>query len=171
MNQSKAVALLLLAYVFVSGCGSDPKAKIEKEAVSFENAIREALTTKPTSVKVRREELEGKRRGPVDVVHVVLEYGDDNRLDLKGLRCEANHRISKGRKLDTTITISRSEGDERIAFFEMEFYYLGDTMHSLPDEATKGKIKALQEWCWEIRKVLVKVLPNEPRPRNHAGQE
>lgn len=160
MNRCLAVALL----VFVCGCGGDPKAMSEREAARFEEAIRQSLTTKPTSVKIHREEQDGGHRGPVDVVHVVLEYGDDNDLDFKGLRFEASHRISKDHKLDTTIKISRSEGDERIAVFKMEFYYLGDTMYRLVDEGAKGKTKAMEKWCWEIRKSLVKVLPEEARP-------
>jgi hypothetical protein len=57
------------------------------------------------------------------------------------------------------------EGTERITIFEMEFYYLGDTSSSFENARTKGKVKALESWCEEIRKTLLKALPQEPRPR------
>jgi hypothetical protein len=165
MNRWWTVALLLSSHVFVCGCGGDPTGMSESEAARVAKAIRQNLTKQPTSVNLSREEQDGSHRGPIDVVHVVLEYDDDNGLDFKGLRFEATHRIVRQGKVDTTIKVSCVEGDERIAVYEMEFYYLGDTMGRYANEKAKQKGNALKSWCREIRKALVKVLPKEPRSR------
>jgi hypothetical protein len=139
-------ALLVSSLVLGCGCGCGGP------AAAYEGAVRDALETKPSSLKLRWEKdgPPGKRE---TVVHAVLEYDDAGDLGCRGYRFEVKHNIDwpKG---TTHFEVSGPDGGE---VFVMEFEQ-GDRMLRLVDQRAKHKVNALKKRCKEIRTALVKVL-------------
>jgi hypothetical protein len=174
MNRWWAAAVLVSSNFIPCGCG--PKASDDEGGVaSVELRLEKALARKPSSIKLRREEQDKGRFGPTDVYYIVLDYGDANDLGYKGLEFEVTHRIRERIGLETDFKVSRVSGAGRVDVLRMAVTPEGDTLGKITDkeprvkmevdEEARGKLEAVDNWCWEIRKALVEVLGHKPRPR------
>jgi hypothetical protein len=179
LNRLRLTLCLIVVQLVTSGCSKPHPARApgitapsktvgtpRNDAVlELQQAIRDALVTKPTTIKVSITSLGTDPANLADMVQTDLLYALEDSAGYKQLVFRAQHRIGADQIPRTTVMAEHTDGDDVYKLITMSFDDDGRVTHTDAKETDKDKLSFLEKRCNEIRVALVGALSQKPAPQ------